>query len=98
VHSFKLEAFTSGGQHLTQFRLPYVLVLNYTDQELRDLGIEDAHLNVASWDGSAWITIPPCTTCDPQTSDHRVVLAINQVREFVVMSDAHRVHLPLIVR
>lgn len=99
-HSFLLEAHDSDGQPVTQFAQPYTLVISYTDEELAALGINEADLNLAFWDGSAWVNVLPCAGCGVDTVNNRLTAVLDHFTEFALVgrAAAGKVYLPLVVR
>jgi hypothetical protein len=101
--SFTLEARDSGGQRVTQFALPYTMVISYTDEELAALGIDEASLNVAFWNGSAWVDVLPCAGCGVDTVNNRVTVVLDHFTEFALVAELEgtveqKVFLPLVQR
>jgi hypothetical protein len=102
VLGFQLEARTDNGQPVTQFQRPYTLVLDYTDAQLAALGIDEASLNLAYWNGLAWVSMLPCGGCSVDTINNRVTVVADHFTEFMLMgamrATNRNVHLPLIQR
>src|SRR5262249_12655497 len=100
ARSFTLEAQTTNGQPVTQFALPYTMVLSYTDEELAALGVSEGSLNVAFWNGSAWEEALPCTGCGVDTANNRITVVLDHFTEFAVVATAGetKVFLPLVRR
>ena len=99
-HSFLLEARDSAGRPVTHFAKPYTLVISYTDDELVALGINEADLNLAFWNGSAWVNALPCAGCGVDTVNNRLTAVLDHFTEFAVLSGAgeRRVYLPMVKR
>jgi len=102
-HSFLLEARNSAGQPVTQFAQPYTLVISYSDAEIAALGINEANLNLAFWNGSAWVNVLPCAGCGVDTVNNRLTAVLDHFTEFALFSGElpaagdgkMRVYLPL---
>jgi hypothetical protein len=102
-HSFLLEARDSAGRPITQFAQPYTLTISYTDEQLAALSIDEADLNVAFWDGSAWVNVLPCDGCSVDTVNNRLTAVLDHFTEFALFSGElpavgdgkSRVYLPL---
>ncbi|MFN8569150.1 MAG: ELWxxDGT repeat protein [Kouleothrix sp.] len=90
VRRFTLEAHTLSGQPVTQFLKPYTLVLGYDDATLAALGVAEAGLNVAFWNGSAWVDLLPCAGCGVDTVNNRVTIVLDHFTEFVLIGGAAR--------
>jgi hypothetical protein len=103
--SFTLEARDQNGNLVTHFAQPYTLVISYTDTQLATLGIDEADLNLAFWDGSAWVNILPCDGCGVDTINNRLTAVLDHFSEFALLSGVPaggdgkiRVYLPLVRR
>jgi hypothetical protein len=101
-HSFLLEAHDSAGQPITQFAQPYTLVISYTDEQLAALGIDETDLNLAFWNGSAWVNVLPCAGCGVDTINNRLTAVLDHFTEFAFLSGVPtvddgkiRVYLPM---
>jgi ELWxxDGT repeat protein len=95
--SFTLEARDSAGRPVTHFAQPYTLVISYTDEELAALGINEQDLNLAFWNGSAWVNVLPCAGCGVDTVNNRLTAVLDHFTEFALLSGngERRVYLPL---
>ncbi|MFL5800496.1 MAG: LVIVD repeat-containing protein, partial [Roseiflexaceae bacterium] len=99
VHSFRLEARAGDGQPVTRFAQPFTMVISYTDTQLAALGVSEVNLNLAYWDGTAWIDALPCAGCGVDTDHNRVTVVLDRFGEFVLVANReHRVFVPLISR
>jgi hypothetical protein len=103
LRSFALEARNGNGALVTQFAKPYTLAISYTDQLLAAHGIAEAELNLAFWDGSAWVDVLPCDSCGVDTANNRLTAVLDHFTEFAlvgsVASDGKsRVYLPTVQR
>jgi ELWxxDGT repeat protein len=104
--SFMLEARDSAGRPITQFAQPYTLTISYTDEQLAALSIDEADLNLAFWDGSAWVNVLPCDGCGVDTVNNRLTAMLDHFTEFALFSGElpavgdgkSRVYLPLTQR
>jgi len=100
--SFTFEARDQNGQLVTQLLKPYTMVVSYTDENLAVLGVNEADLNVAFWNGSAWVSLLPCAGCGVDTVNNRVTVVLDHFTEFALVSAAgnsgHKVYLPLMRR
>jgi ELWxxDGT repeat protein len=103
VRAFTLQARDLNDQPVTQFLKPYTLVLSYTEQELAALGIAEAELNLAFWNGSAWVNVLPCAGCGVDTINNRLTAVLDHFTEFALFGQAAgdgkiRVYLPMAQR
>jgi ELWxxDGT repeat protein len=93
-YSFTLEARDAGGGLVTQFSKPYVLTVSYSDAEVS--GLFEPEINLAYWNGSAWVYLLPCIECSLDTTNNRITVQLNHFTEFAVLGAAERrVYLPL---
>lgn len=97
VRAFALTATTSGGQPVTQFTQPITLIIDYTDDELSQLGTSEDSLNVAYWDGVSWVNLLPCAGCQVDKVNNRITVALSHLTEFI-MTAGFGLYLPLIQR
>jgi trimeric autotransporter adhesin len=102
---FSLEARDSNYQLVTHFAKPYTLTISYTDEQLAALGVDEADLNLAFWDGSNWVNVLPCAGCGVDTTNNRLTAVLDHFTEFALLSgvpaagDAKsRVYLPVMLR
>jgi ELWxxDGT repeat protein len=86
VGVFKLEARDSAGQPVTHFAQPYTLTISYTDEQLAALGIDENDLNLAFWNGSAWVNVLPCAGCGVDTVNNRLTAVLDHFTEFALFS------------
>ena len=95
-----MEARDGSGQPVIQFALPYTLVISYTDEELAALGLSEDSLNVAFWNGSAWVDVLPCAGCSVDTVNNRITVVLDHFTEFALVGTAAetKVFLPLVRR
>jgi hypothetical protein len=100
--TFALEARDSAGHLITHFAKPYTLVISYTDAQLAALGIDETDLNLAFWNGSAWVNVLPCAGCGVDTVNNRLTAVLDHFTEFAFLSGVPtvgdgkiRVYLPL---
>ena len=99
VRSFALEARTSTGQSVTQFMQPFTITIDYIEAELASRGISEATLNIAFWNGSAWVYLLPCAGCSVDTVNNRVIVVLDHLAEFALLgSSQRRLFLPLALR
>jgi hypothetical protein len=104
VRDFELEARAGDGRQVTQFNQPYTMTVIYTDAELAALGLDEASLNVAFWNGNVWEGILPCAGCSVDTINNRLTLVLDHFTEFVLAGMAnssttdYKTFLPLIQR
>ena len=99
--TFALEARDSNGHLVTHFAKPYTLVISYTDEQLAALGIDEADLNLAFWNGSAWVNVLPCAGCGVDTVNNRLTAVLDHFTEFALLAACGvgdgkiRVYLPM---
>ena len=103
VSVVSLEARDSNGQPVTHFDKPYTLVISYTDEQLAALGIAEADLNLAFWDGTAWVNLLPCAGCGVDTVNNRLTAVLDHFTEFALVGSLagdgkSRVYLPVLLR
>ncbi len=104
--SFTLEARDGNGNLVTHFAKPYTLVINYTDEQLAAQGIAEDELNLAFWDGSAWVNVLPCAGCGVDTVNNRLTAVLDHFTEFALLGGElpasgdgkRRVYLPMVRR
>ena len=97
LRSFTLEARDNAGQLVTQFLRSYTITLTYTDVQVAALGVSEANLNVAYWNGTAWITMLPCSGCSLDTVNNRVTIVSDHFTEFA-LAGRSKLFLPLILK
>jgi len=97
VRAFTLQALDQSGQPVTQFNTPVTLLLEYTDAELAERGISEDTLNVAWWDGAAWVNLLPCAGCGVDTVNNRVTVLVGHFSEFSLTGSA-QIFLPTVTR
>jgi hypothetical protein len=97
LRSFTLEARDNAGQLVTQFLRSYTITLTYTDVQVAALGVSEANLNVAYWNGTAWITMLPCSGCSLDTVNNRVTIVSDHFTEFA-LAGRSQLFLPLILK
>ena len=90
LRSFTLEARDGNGTLVTQFAQPYTLVISYTDEQLAVLGIAEADLNLAFWDGSAWVNVLPCVGCGVDTVNNRLIVVLDHFTEFALVGSSRK--------
>ena len=78
------------------------MVISYTDEQLATLGIAETDLNLAFWNGSAWVNVLPCAGCGVDTVNNRLTAVLDHFTEFAFLSGVPtagdgkiRVYLPL---
>jgi hypothetical protein len=97
--TFSLEAHDADGLPVTQFALPYTMIITYTDREIAELGINESTLFVAFWNGSSWIDVFPCDGCQLDTNTNTVTIQLDHFTDFALMGDTRwRTYLPLTTR
>src|SRR4029079_9066094 len=104
--SFTLEARDGNGNLISHFDKPYTLVLSYTDEQLAALGIAEADLNLAFWNGGAWVNVLPCAGCGVDTVKNRLTAVLDHFTEFALLGGElpasgdgkSRVYLPMVRR
>jgi hypothetical protein len=97
LQSFSIVATTVGGAPITQFQPPLTLTIDYNEAELAALGLTESTLNVAYWNGAAWVYLLPCAGCGVDRVNNRITVILSHLTEFAVTSQA-RVYLPLVRR
>jgi hypothetical protein len=85
IRTFTLQARDPGGQPVTRFEKPYTLALNYTDEQLAALGIDEQALNLAYWNGSAWVNVLPCAGCGVERVNNRLTAVLGHFSEFALL-------------
>ncbi len=105
LRGFTLEAHDSDGNLIMHFTKPYTLVISYTDAQLAALGIDEADLNLAFWNGSAWVNVLPCAGCGVDTVNNRLTAVLDHFTEFALLSGVPtagdgkiRLYLPMVRR
>jgi hypothetical protein len=98
VRGFTLEARNGAGNIVTQFAEPYTLRVSYSDADLVALGVAEAGLNLAFWNGSAWVAVLPCADCTVDAANNTVTVKLNHFTEFSLTAGAHSLFLPLVRR
>jgi hypothetical protein len=100
--TFTFEARDQNGQLVTQFLKPYTMVVSYTDEDLAALGVNEAELNVAYWNGSAWVSLLPCAGCGVDTANNHMTAVLDHFTEFALISatsnSGQKLYLPLMRR
>lgn len=97
VSSFTLEAVDSTGAAITKFSKPYTLTLSYSDAEVT--GLFEPGINVAYWNGTAWVNLLPCTGCSIDAVNNRITVQVDHFTEFALLGNIeYRSYLPLIQR
>ena len=84
VRAFTVQAFDGAGQPITHFAQPLTIQVTYTDEDLQALGLDENSLNVAYWDGAAWVRILPCAGCTVDRAANRVTFTVNHLTEFAL--------------
>ena len=80
------------------------MVISYTDEQLAALGVDEADLNLAFWDGSAWVNVLPCAGCGVDTVNNRLTAVLDHFTEFALAGSVaavdgkSRVYLPVVLR
>jgi hypothetical protein len=99
LHSFTLEARTSNGQPITQFLQPFTIIVTYTDAQVAALGISEASINLAYWNGDAWAYMLPCAGCSIDAVNNHVSVVASHFTEFALTGQTtFYLFLPLTVR
>ena len=98
IRPFTLEAFTGGGQSVTQFQQPYTFTIQYTHDQLRALGIDETSLNVAYWNGSGWVSLLPCAGCSIDPVNDRITIVSHHFTEYVLSGTNFLINLPIITK
>jgi hypothetical protein len=104
LRSFSLDARNSTGQPVTHFDKPYTMVISYTDEQVAALGVDEADLNLAFWDGGAWVNVLPCAGCGVDTIGNRLTAVLDHFTEFALVGSTaagdgkRRVYLPVLQR
>jgi hypothetical protein len=90
---------------ITQYAQPYTLTISYTDEQLAALGVDQASLNLAFWNGSAWVNLLPCAGCGVDTVNNRLAAVLDHFNEFALLGAGRpagdgksRVYLPAVRR
>ncbi len=89
LYGFRATAATLGGQPITTFAQPYTLRVPYTDAQLTALGITDpTTLNVAFWNGTAWVGMLPCAGCGVDTANKVITVVADHFTDFTVFGQS----------
>lgn len=92
-----LRALDQAGAEVKSFSQPLTLVIDYTDAELAERGLSEDTLNVAWWDGSAWVNLLPCAGCGVDKINNRVTVLVDHFSEFSLTGSA-QIFLPTVTR
>ena len=95
VKSFLLEARDAEGRPVVQFAQPYTLTISYTDEQISALGIEEEDLNIAFWDGTAWVDLLPCAGCSLDTRANRITAVVDHLTEFILYNKGQTIPQPV---
>jgi hypothetical protein len=100
LQSFKLDARLLTGATVTQFLVPYSMTLRYTFAPFANRGILESKLNLAYWNGAAWVYGLPCIGCALNLATNTITLQLDHFTEFVILNDARqqKLFLPLAIR
>ena len=105
LRSWALEARTADGAVVAHFLQPYTLSVPYTDAEVTGQGLDENSLNVAYWNGVAWVPMLPCAGCAVDTEANEVTVVADHFTEFAltggtvpVSTSRNAVYLPVVVR
>jgi Tol biopolymer transport system component len=104
LRAFTLEARDGRGDAVTQFGQPLTLIVQYTDSELAAVGLDEASLNLAFWNGNSWADLLPCDGCGVDADRNRIVVRLDHFTEFALLgqpapsAEKPRVFLPLSMR
>ena len=86
LYGFRGTATTLNGQPITQFAKPYTLQVPYTDAQLAAAGITDpAQLNLAFWNGNAWVAMLPCAGCSVDTANKLITVVADHFTDFALI-------------
>jgi hypothetical protein len=97
IFPFTLIATDGNGNPVTQFLLPYTLVLTYTEDDFRPLGVGEETLRLLYWHNGGWQNLLPCLGCGIDTRANRATLVANHFTEFTLAA-SHKLYLPLVLR
>jgi hypothetical protein len=98
VRGFALEARDSAGRLVTQFAQRYSLRVAYTEEDLAAAGVNPAGLNLAFWNGSAWVAVLPCAGCSVDAVNKTITVKLNHFTEFSLNATEHSLFLPNVRR
>ena len=98
--AFQLTAADANGNPVAQFSKPYTLTIRYAESDWQNAGITDeSQLNLAYWDGSAWVNVPPCAGCSLNTTTNTLVARLDHFTDFALFGPTGtKLFLPLIRR
>lgn len=86
LYGFRATATTLNGQLITQFAKPYTLQVPYTDAQLAAAGITDpVQLNLAFWNGNAWVAMLPCAGCSVDTANKLITVVADHFTDFALI-------------
>ncbi|HAJ37714.1 MAG TPA: hypothetical protein DCL15_18755 [Chloroflexi bacterium] len=97
VRVVTLRALDQTGAEVETFNQPLTLVIEYTDAELAERSLSEDTLNVAWWDGAAWVNLLPCAGCGVDKANNRVTVRIDHFSEFSLTGSA-QIFLPTVTR
>jgi hypothetical protein len=84
LRAFTLRALDAGGEPIPAFAQPLTVAVTYADGELRERGIREDTLDMASWDGGGWVSLLPCAGCSVDAAASRVTVVVDQAGEFAL--------------
>lgn len=96
--AFTLEAYVDGVR-TTPYALnvPIALEINYSEDDVADIGKGDDELMLYTWDGGEWVT-DGIVLVSHDRSANRIVFSISHLTKFALFGkDAFNVYLPLVM-
>lgn len=96
--SFSLEALDAAGQPVTTLANPITLTITYTDEQIVAAGLDEADLNLAYWNGSAWEFLLPCAGCSHDLDANLITVALSHLSDFSLAAVQQKLFLPLVIQ
>jgi hypothetical protein len=99
--SFDISATDANGNPVTKFLQPFTMSITYQETDWQNAGIEDeSYLNIYWWDGSTWVGLLPCISCEHNMTNNQFTIALNHFTEFALLGDdkppSQQIYLPVI--
>lgn len=82
VRAFSVELLNAAGEPVSDLAMPLTLIIGYSDQQLGSLS--ERSLNIARWDGEAWVKLLPCEGCRVDEEANQVIVRIDHLSAFVL--------------
>ncbi len=99
--SFSITAQNTAGNPVTEFNVPFTIVVTYEDEMWESAGVaNETDLNIAFFDENAqgWVGLLPCTGCSHDISLNEITIALDHLTEFALLAkEMHKLYLPVIL-